>query len=265
MKIVFIGASAFGFECLLTIHEIASIEVAGVISNEQTFSISYNKQGVTNVLYRDFNDYCEAHNVPFYRLKENMKEDGLFSFLEQTKPDLLVVIGWYHMIPKQLLEKYTFTGIHASLLPNYSGGAPLVWAIINGEENTGLTYFYFDQGVDSGDIIAQKEITIDTDDTIKTVYAKVEVEAKNILNEYLPLLADGKAPRIKQDESKRQIYPQRNPADGLIDWTWDNRKIKNFIRAQTKPYPGAFTIINNKKVTIWDADIADIKNENEHS
>ena len=156
-----------------------------------------------------------------------------------------------------MLLKYVFTGIHALLLPDYSGGAPLVWAIINGEKKTGVTFFYFDEGVDSGDIIAQEEIDIYENDTIKTLYEKAELTGKNILIKYLPLLAVNQAPRIKQDESKRRIFPQRKPSDGEIDWNWESKRIKNFIRAQTKPYPGAFTLINNKKIIIWDADIVD--------
>ena len=255
MRVVFIGASTFGFECLQTIRQIESIEITGVVSNEQTFAISYNKTGVTNVLFKDFSEFTINNHIPFYRLNENMKEEGLHNFLTACKPELIIVIGWYHIIPASLLKKYTFAGIHASLLPDYSGGAPLVWAIINGEKRTGVTFFYFDEGVDSGDIIAQQEIEITEDDTIKTIYRKVELVSVEILKKFLPLLTQGKAPRIKQDETKRKVYAQRKPDDGEIDWNWDSKKIKDFVRAQTKPYPGAFTIINNKKVIIWDADI----------
>ena len=257
MKIVFIGASAFGFECLESIRHIELIDVVGIISNEKKFPISYNKEGVDNVLFKDFGELAGNNDIPFYRMKENMKEEGLNFFLFSCKPDLVVVIGWYHMIPPQMLSQYVFTGIHASLLPDYSGGAPLVWAIINGEKKTGVTFFYFDEGVDSGDIIAQEEIDIYENDTIKTLYEKAELTGKNILIKYLPLLAVNQAPRIKQDESKRRIFPQRKPSDGEIDWNWESKRIKNFIRAQTKPYPGAFTLINNKKIIIWDADIVD--------
>ncbi|HMI80101.1 MAG TPA: methionyl-tRNA formyltransferase [Ferruginibacter sp.] len=258
MKLVFIGASDFGFECLGIIRHIKEIEVVGIISNEPKFSISYNKEGVQNVLYKDFGELAESDAIPFYRMKENMKEEGLTTFLSSCKPDLVVVIGWYHMITGQLLSQYVFTGIHASLLPDYSGGAPLVWAIINGEEKTGVTYFYFDEGVDSGDIIAQEEIEISNTDTIKEVYKKAELGAKEILKKYLPLMAIGKAPRIKQDPEKRRIFPQRKPSDGEIDWNWDSKRIQDFIRAQTKPYPGAFTIINGKKITIWDSSVEDL-------
>ena len=258
MKIIFIGASEFGFECIESIIQLEGIEIVGIVSNEQNFSISYNKEGVQNLLYKDFGELANNNAIPFYRMKENMKEEGLAFFLKSCKPDQIIVIGWYHMITPKLLSQYVFTGIHASLLPDYSGGAPLVWAIINGEEKTGVTYFYFDEGVDSGDIIAQEEIEIGNSNTIKEVYKKAEFAAKSLIIKYLPLLAIGKAPRIKQDSSKRRIFPQRKPSDGEIDWNWDSRRIKNFIRAQTRPYPGAFTIINGKKITIWDSSVEDL-------
>lgn len=255
MNIVFIGASSFGYRCLEHVSHIPGINISGIISNQQTFSISYNKSGVTNVLYRDFSSFANENNIPFYRMQENMKEEALVSFLENCQPDLVIVVGWYHMVPSSLLDKYRFAGLHASLLPDYCGGAPLVWAIINGETTTGITFFFFDKGVDSGDIIGQKSTPIHENDTIKTLYDRIEVLGIDLLEQCLPSMANGTATYIKQDESKRRIFPQRKPEDGLIDWTWDNQRIKNFIRAQTKPYPGAFTLIGDKKIIIWDADV----------
>jgi methionyl-tRNA formyltransferase len=258
MRVLFVGASSFGFDALLALRNLPGIEIAGVVSSNQKFSISYNKEGVQNVLYKDFGDYCSDTEIPFYRMAENMKEPGLAKFIADTRPELGIVIGWYHMIPGALLSAFPFTGIHASLLPDYSGGAPLVWAMINGEQKTGVSYFYFDKGVDSGDIIGQEEIQILDSDNIKTLYERVTKVGIDLLKKYVPMLAAGDAPRIVQDHSKRRIYPQRSPSDGEIDWSWDAKRIRNFIRAQTKPYPGAWTIIDGKKVIIWDADIQEL-------
>jgi len=254
-NILFIGASKFGLNCLNTISELENIHISGVISNNETFSISYNKSGVKNVLYADFESFSAQNNIPFYRMKSSMQEKELYEFITLCKPNLIVVVGWYHLIPKSLLNEFKFCGLHASLLPDYSGGAPLVWAIINGETETGLTFFMFDEGVDSGDIIGQEKTEITPDDTIKTLYDKIELLGFKLLEKYLPKFADGSVVMIEQDETKRRVFPQRKPEDGLIDWTWDNKRIKDFIRAQTKPYPGAFTYIEGKKVMIWDADI----------
>ena len=258
-RLLFVGASQFGLNCLESILGLNEVEIVGIISNKNSFTISYNKTGVNNVLFVDFEQIALNYSIPFYRMEENMKEKKLLAFIEKCEANWGLVVGWYHMIPSFLLQKFPFAGLHASLLPNYSGGAPLVWAIINGETKTGITFFLFDKGVDSGDIIGQKEVFIGQKDNIKTLYDKIEVVGIELLKENLPLIANGTVVYTKQDESKRRIFPQRKPEDGLIDWSWDAEKIKNFIRAQTKPYPGAYTIIENKKVTIWNADIEEIK------
>ena len=164
------------------------------------------------------------------------------------------------MIPDAILKlaKKGAMGIHGSLLPKYRGNAPFVWAMINGEKETGVSLFYFEKGIDEGDIVARKEFPIEENETIKDVLEKARTASVDILLEYLPMIANGTAPKIPQDHSQATIFPKRTPEDGLIDWSWNAKRIKDFIRAQTKPYPGAFTIINNKKIVLWDADIIEL-------
>jgi methionyl-tRNA formyltransferase len=167
-------------------------------------------------------------------------------------------MGWYYMLKKQTrdLAKFGAWGIHASLLPNYAGGAPLVWAIINGEKETGVTLFRMDDGVDDGDIIAQSKFAITDFDDIRTVYQKALEASNEILQEIM--LKNEPPSFLPQDKSSIKIFSQRNPQEGEIDWSWGPIKIKNFIRAQTKPYPGAWTVISGKKVIIWSADIEEL-------
>ena len=115
--------------------------------------------------------------------------------------------------------------------------------------------FYFDDGVDTGDIISQNPSQ--NKDTIKDVLNKTTNVAKEVLLEKMPEIQNGSVKVTKQDHSKATIFPKRSPKDGEINWEWDTNRIKNFINAQTRPYPGAFTFINDKKVIIWDADILD--------
>lgn len=255
MKILFIGSSKFGLKCLKSILLLKEIHNVGIISNKKQFTISYSKKPVTNILHADFRQFVSHNKIPYYEMKLDMKETGLKNFIAKHNPDFILVIGWYHMIPKYILSKIPCAGLHASLLPKYSGGAPLVWAMINGEKETGITFFLFDKGVDSGPIIGQKKVEITEKDTIKTLYKKIEKKGIELLVEYLPKIANKSVTYIQQDDLKRTIVPQRKPEDGLINWNWDAIRINNFIRAQTKPYPGAYTIIKNKKVIIWDADI----------
>lgn len=257
MRVVFIGASSFGLKCLKSISSFKGVEVSGVISNKKKFSISYSNKPVINVLHAEFEGFTKKYKIPYYEMKSNMKEEGLNLFLQSVNPEFIVVVGWYHMVPKEILALCPCGGLHASLLPRYSGGAPLVWAMINGEKETGITFFLFDKGVDNGPIIGQAKVEITDTDTIATLYGKIEVKGIELLQKYLPLIAKKKAVYTAQDESKRTIVPQRSPEDGLIDWSWNTVKIRNFIRAQTKPYPGAFTRINGKKIIIWDASIVE--------
>ena len=229
------------------------VKVAGVITSSQTFSISYRPSGVTNVLHADVSSLANSHGVPVLKIKNSMNDASLLSGVSRWKPNAFLVAGWYHMIPKSWRQLAPAYGLHASLLPNYSGGAPLVWAIINGETKTGITLFQMDDGVDSGPIAAQIEEYITPDDTIATLYARIEESGLSLLKEALPMLAHGTLLLKPQDKNKRRILPQRAPEDGLIDWNKDSISIDRFVRAQTRPYPGAFTIFKGKPLHIWRA------------
>jgi methionyl-tRNA formyltransferase len=257
MKIVFIGASKFGARCFLELLSIPDVDVVGCITAPQTFSISYNKAGVTNVLHSDMSTLAAEHDIPCLTLQGKMSDPSLFSFVEKLKPNAFVVAGWYHMIPAQWLSFAPAYGLHASLLPDYSGGAPLVWAIINDEKRTGITFFEFANGVDNGPIVGQMETQITDADTIDTLYSRIEDLGLALIRNYMPALANGTAVAQIQDEARRRVFPQRSPADGEINWGQSARSIYNFIRAQTKPYPGAFFIFNGKKCTFWSARLTD--------
>lgn len=253
MNVVFIGSTEFGLKCLKAIQKIKSVNVTGIITSKPVFSISYNKSGVKNFLFADYSEYSNKKNIPFYVMENNMKEAELLSFITKSNPDFVIVAGWYHLIPDILLSKYKFGGLHASILPDYSGGAPLVWAMINGEKKTGITFFVMDKGVDSGPIIGQEKVVITKTDTIKTLYSKIEKLAIKLLIKYLPKIANSTVKYKKQNEKKRRVFPQRNPNDGLIDVKMTSTNMYNFIRAQTKPYPGAFLLVENRKLIIWKA------------
>ncbi|MFN4083078.1 MAG: methionyl-tRNA formyltransferase [Bacteroidia bacterium] len=260
MRIVFLGCTKFSEALLLSLINIKNIKIVGVFSIPKQFNISYSEKKVENTNYADLSIYANQFNIPHYIVDsvEGMRINDYQKEIALLKPDVILVMGWYYMVPQSIrkIATYGAWGIHASLLPNYAGGAPLVWAMINGETETGVTLFRLDDGVDDGDIIEQQTIQINNKDTIKEVYEKATVASKVILKKVFdPTYQLQFKP---QDKSKLRIYPQRKPEDGIIDWTKSTKEIKDFIRAQTKPYPGAYTIINGKKVTIWDADIIDL-------
>ena len=256
MKIVFIGASRFSLRCLSTCFDVPEVQVVGVVTAPKTFSISYRPEGVTNVLYADVSDLAKMNGVPTFFVKENMADPLLLEKVSALNPDAFIVSGWYYMIPRSWRKIAPAYGLHASLLPDYSGGAPLVWAIINGETKTGITFFQMTDGVDAGPIVGQREEYIFPEDTIATLYARVEQHGLALLREILPNMAAGNLKLLDQDESKRRVMPQRSPEDGFINWAHDANTILRFIRAQTKPYPGAYTILDGQRLHIWSADLA---------
>jgi methionyl-tRNA formyltransferase len=262
IRISFFGATKFSEYLLNKLLELNNIEVVSVFYIPEMFSISYSSAPVKNSNYADLKSISQFHNISSYEVDSvsGKRIQDYESIIKNQNLDVILVLGWYYMVPKSIrnLSKLGAWGIHASMLPNYAGGAPLVWAIINGEKETGVTLFKLNDGVDDGDIISQKSISIEDNDTILEVYEKAKYISAIILEEVLTNI--DKIKFLPQDKSKIQVFPQRKPEDGVIDWSKNTKQIKDFIRAQSKPYPGAYTIIGDKKVVIWDATIIDLDN-----
>lgn len=261
MGVVFFGASKLGFACCKALIE-QNIEISAIFSIPKKFSVKYKgdleRKQVENCLYEDFTYFQREYNIPVHYVEGNIKD--FESYLKDLNPELIIVIGWYYMVNDSILKipKYGSCAIHASLLPKYRGNAPLVWAMINNEKTTGVSFFYLEKGVDEGDIIAQSSFEIDSTDTIKEVLLKAEEASLNIIKMHVPKILNETSTRTIQDNSKATYFPKRSPEDGEINWNWDSEKINCFIKAQTHPYPGAFTIIDNKKVVIWDALVTNV-------
>jgi methionyl-tRNA formyltransferase len=253
LNIVFIGASRFGLRCLELALRVPGCVVVGVVTAPQKFAISYRPEGVHNVLYADLASFAADRGLPSRTMTRSMSEPGLLEAVAEWKPDAFLVVGWYHMVPKAWRDLAPAYGLHASLLPDYSGGAPLVWAMINGETKTGITLFRMDDGVDTGPIVAQAEEVILPDDTIATLYARIEERGLELLAWSLPKIADRSIPLRAQSLAGRRVMPQRTPEDGLMDWSASSVYLDRFVRAQTRPYPGAFSRLGGARVTIWAA------------
>lgn len=170
------------------------------------------------------------------------KDPAVIDEVARLAPDLIVVLSWSQIIPPEILAvpPRGTVGVHYSLLPERRGGAPLVWAIIDGLERTGLTLFHYDDGVDTGDMVAQVPIQIGVEDTVRTVLDRIAIELPHLVLAHLDGLLAGTAPRLRQDEAKATVTPARKPSDGLIDLGRSDREIYDWVRAQTTPYPCAF-------------------------
>ena len=175
MKVLFFGATELGYECCEYMIN-NNINVVGIFTIPQEYSIKYKEEkeriSLKNITYKDFSEFNDKYNIPVTVVTNNVS--NYYEYIQNLKPDLILVIGWYYMIPDSIMQipSKGAIGIHASLLPKYRGNAPLVWAIINGEKETGISLFYFDKGVDTGDIIAQKNFSIEDTDTIKDILEK---------------------------------------------------------------------------------------------
>ena len=201
-----------------------------------------------------FDDVARDQDVPLIKVGDLNLEANI-ARVREIAPDLILVIGWTRLLGPALLQlpRLGCVGFHASLLPRYRGRAPVNWAIINGEKETGNTMFFLDKGVDTGDIIAQRRIPIAVDDSCATLYRKVADSAIGMLRENLPLLKQGRAPRVAQDHARATVMPQRRPEDGLIDWGKSSRQLYDWVRALTHPYPGAFSHLEGRRLFVWEA------------
>lgn len=258
MRIVFIGASDLGWACCDALFE-EGCNIVGILTAPQDFRISWSTSPVTNVRHRSLADLAEKHGVPIESMRTRMADSK--EWLAERRPDVLVVIGWYHMIGRSLRDLATHgaVGIHGSLLPRYRGGAPLVWAIINGEKESGVTLFHFADGVDDGDVIGQESFPIADTDTIADAVRHSTEASVRLVRRYIPMLAAGTAPRVMQDASLATSVPQRKPEDGVLDFAGKTAaEAYDWVRAQTRPYPGAFTYLGEEKMSIWRASVGDV-------
>ena len=258
MKIIFLGSTKFSEELLNSLIN-NNFDITAVFTIPKVFTVLKGEK-VVNHNYSDLSKITNKNNIPIYYVDEDKKLSSYEKIIKSINPDIILVLGWYYIVPKVIREipKYGACGIHASMLPKYAGWAPLVWSIIHGEKETGVTFFQFNDSVDGGDIIAQKNFKIDINDTIKEAYSKATIESSNILVRILPIIDTIKFK--KQDKNKLKIYNKRTPKDGEIDFSKSAKEIYDFIRAQTRPYPCAFSTINNERIKIIDSKLTNIKN-----
>ena len=248
-----IGATHFTARCVEAVRKIPDVSIPGIFTAPETFNISYAPAGVRNAMHANLRLLGSRFKIPVTEMSGKMSDPALLDVVRTHRPDAFLVVGWYHIVPKSYRDIAPAYGLHASLLPDYAGGAPLVWAMINGEPRTGITLFRMDDGVDTGDIVGQAETRILLNDTIASLYARIEEAGIDLLRTHLPRLVTGDATLTPQDPSRRRVFPQRSPKDGMVDWSRPALDVYNFVRAQTHPYPGAFTYLDGRKVSVWEA------------
>jgi methionyl-tRNA formyltransferase len=172
--------------------------------------------------------------------------------IRKINPDIMVVVAFGHILTKELLglPKLGTMNIHASLLPEYRGPAPVQWSIINGDKKTGVTIMLMDDGIDTGDILLSETTQIRADDTAETLAKRLSLMGADMLIETIKSLASNKITQVPQDHKKSTYAPLFKKKDGHIDWNMPSQKIEAFIRGVT-PWPGAFTFYSKKRLKIF--------------
>ncbi len=172
------------------------------------------------------------------------------------EPELVFVVGWSQLVQGPFIElaREGVFGMHPTLLPRHRGRAPVPWAILSGLARTGVTLFEItDSTADSGAIVGQAVVDIAPDETATTLFERLARAHVDLVREYVPQLLRRTAPRVPQDERRASTWPRRTPADGIIDWETRAPYLYDWVRAQTRPYPGAFTFRGDEKVVVWRA------------
>ncbi len=174
------------------------------------------------------------------------------NFINKRKIDVLASVNYLYIIEKELIElpRLLAFNIHGSLLPKYRGRTPHVWAIINNELETGITAHIINEECDKGEIIEQIKIGIEYNDTGADILKKFEGLYIPIFESVLEKVRENRLTKKVQNENSATFFGKRTSEDGLINWNWQKERIRNWVRAQAKPYPGAFTFYNNQKLII---------------
>jgi len=182
---------------------------------------------------------------------ENINEEESIKKIKEFNPDLIIVVAYGQILSKDILNIPWMgcVNIHASLLPKYRGASPINWTIINGEEETGITFIFMNEKVDAGDIIYQQKITIFPDETYGELNKRLSNLSAGIINKLLKEIKNGKIKRIPQEKQLATYTKKMSKEDGEIIWSNKGEKIYNLIRGTT-PYPGAFTYYKGKKLKI---------------
>lgn len=242
MRIILIGTVEFSKMILETLIHLKK-DVVAVISKEKS---SYNSD------FADLSQVCTTYNLDYKHVKD-INSIEVISYIKQKDPDVIFCVGWSQIIKKELLiiPKLGVIGYHPTLLPQNRGRHPLIWALALGLEETGSTFFFMDEGADSGDILSQEKIKIDYKDNARSLYNKITLAALDQIQKILPLLEANTFTRMKQDHLKANSWRKREEKDGEIDWRMSSKSIYNLVRALTRPYIGAHFIYKGEKIKVW--------------
>lgn len=249
MKIVFMGTPDFARDSLSAIYD-AGHEIPAVV----TVPDKPKGRGM-KLIPCEVKEYAVEKNIKVYQPEKLRENKEIVDILKDINPDVICVVAYGKIIPKEILEipKYGCVNVHPSLLPQYRGSAPIQWAILNGDKETGVTTMYLDEGMDSGDIILQTKTPIDKDETSGELWDRLSKIGAELLVETLEKIENKTAPRIKQPK-EFTLAPMLEKSQAKIDWESKTaQEIKNLVRG-LNPIMGAYSVLNEKKIKFWKVD-----------
>lgn len=255
IKVVFMGTPEFACESLKEIYE-AGFNIVGCFTNPDKPSGRGMKLKASAV-----KEYAIEKNIPIYQPKKIRNNQEVLDILDKLAPDVIAVVAYGKILPKEVLDipKYGCINVHGSLLPKYRGAAPMQWALINGEKETGITTMFMDVGMDTGDMLLKEEIEIKDDYNLETLHDKLMVIGAKLLVKTIDGVVSGTITRIPQP--KDGTYAPMITRDMTkIDFNKSAREIFNFVRGLS-PFPGTYMELEDgRKYKVFDVSYKEDKN-----
>jgi methionyl-tRNA formyltransferase len=247
MRTVWVSFDTMGRDCLVAAAE-SGCEIVGVVTLPGP--IDPNRSGQCS-----FDEVAARLGAELVETTD-VNSDETLDTISRLDPELVFVVGWSQLVrdPFIALARGGVFGMHPTLLPRHRGRAPIPWTILSGLARTGVTLFEIvDTTADSGAIVGQVVVDVERDDTATTLFERIGAAHVELIRECVPPILAGTAPRVPQDPARASAWPKRTPVDGIIDWETRARYLYDWVRAQTRPYPGAFTYLGDEKVVVWRA------------
>ncbi|MCR5330089.1 MAG: methionyl-tRNA formyltransferase [Lachnospiraceae bacterium] len=253
MRVVFMGTpeiAAMVLESLIG----SKHEVAAVVTQPD----KPNSRG-NAVIFSAVKQLALEHGIPVLQPLKASSEESVAKIAEYA-PDIIVVAAYGQILKENLLNlpRYRCINVHASLLPKYRGASPIQWAVINGDEKTGISIMYMEKGLDTGDVILQESLKLAEDETAGSLHDRLGQLAGPVLLEAMDLIEKGQARPVKQDDSLSSYVSMLDKSMGELDFTKTSEELERLIRGLI-PWPGAYTRINGKMLKIWKAVIGDVE------
>lgn len=255
MRTVWVSDDVIGRDCLEAAAD-SGAEIVGVVTLPES-------TGIDRSARCRFDDVAARHGAELHETMDVNSPESL-AVVRELAPQLVFVVGWYQLVrdPFIALARGGVFGMHPTLLPRHRGRASIPWALLSGLARTGVTLFEIvDETADSGAVVGQVAVDIPPDDTATALFERISAAHVDLVREYLPQILAGTAPRTPQDPARASSWPRRRPADGIIDWETRAPYLYDWVRAQTRPYPGAFTFLGDEKVVVWRARPVEVEGE----